>query len=136
MSTATQILHNAYQQLHDLPSGGLHRLEGGANALRVALVERARQRSHNPSRDERPVGMSTLTPDEEAVYRANPRAVQVALERLARSRPEQHEVAVLRVNGGLGYADISRTLGISIEKTRSRWTFARALLMRELARRS
>lgn len=59
--------------------------------------------------------------------------LHAAMERLRTLDEDLHELVELRFFGGLGHADVSALLGVSLSTVEKRWRLARAWLRGELA---
>ncbi|MCS7469966.1 sigma-70 family RNA polymerase sigma factor [Stieleria sp. ICT_E10.1] len=135
---ATALVHEAYLRLvkNDdevaWDSRG-HFFASAAEAMRRILIDRARQKQrpkyggdrnkldleiHCPASDE--------TPDRLL-------AINEALAKLEREKPEIAELVKLRYFAGVPLKDAAPLLGVSLATAKRRWAFARAFLYEELA---
>jgi RNA polymerase sigma factor (TIGR02999 family) len=133
---ATALVHEAWLKLAGGASvewqGRTHFLRAAATAMRRILVDRARAR-HAGKRDpggprvELPPDPAAPLPDEQLL------ALDVALERLARTKPDHARLVELRFFAGLEGDEAAASLGVSPATADRMWRYARAWLQVELS---
>lgn len=135
--SATDLVHEAYLRLYgDAPVAWQtrgHFFGAAAQAMRRILVERARRR-RAAKRDggRRPV---TLDESAAAVFDRTEEilAVDEALSRMETVDPTAAAVVRLRFFAGLSEDETARALGLSPRTVRREWSYARAVIFRELS---
>jgi RNA polymerase sigma factor (sigma-70 family) len=101
-------------------------------SVRRAALDRARRDGRRQRREERSAEDPAV---EEPLFEPDPanddrrKAVEAALARLPR---EQREALVLKIWGGLTFAEVAASLGIPPDTAASRYRYALAALRREL----
>lgn len=133
---ATALVHEAYLKLvgpRQLPwSDRAHFYAAAAEAMRRILVDHAR--AHGRRNDKRvPLDelhdvASLAGADSERIL-----AVDAALERLASEDPEAAAIVRLRFFAGLSVEEAAEATGLSPRTAARLWTYARAVLFRELS---
>jgi RNA polymerase sigma factor (TIGR02999 family) len=132
--SATALVHEAYLKLvgpREVPwaSRG-HFYSAAAEAMRRILLDHARARGRRGA----PRPLSALG-DVAALSTADSAtilAVDEAFGRLEREDPEAAAVVRLRFYAGLGVDEAARALGLSPRTAARLWTYARAVLYRDL----
>jgi RNA polymerase sigma-70 factor (ECF subfamily) len=104
-----------------------HLMAAAAPVLRGALLREAR-------------GLTAPVPVSSALFEGRPGSwdllrMDAALGLLARQDPRQGRIVELRLFGGLSTAEVAEVLAMPAAAARREWTFARAWMCRELARR-
>lgn len=133
--SATALVHEAYLKLigpREVPWAGRgHFYAAAAEAMRRILLDHARARGRRGGAT-RPwtelVDVAELsTADSEQIL-----AVDQALGRLERDDPEAAAVVRLRFYAGLSVDETAQALGLSARTTARLWSYARAVLFRDL----
>jgi RNA polymerase sigma factor (TIGR02999 family) len=134
---ATALVHEAFLRLVGTESqpqweGRGHFFAAAAEAMRRILVEQARRKMSTryggefkrvDFLDEQPV----VAPGDERIL-----ALDEALGRLAKVRPQAASLVQLRFFAGLTVDEAAQTIGISSRTARRLWLFAQAWLRREI----
>lgn len=134
--SATDLVHEMYVRVAgDLPVAWqtrAHFFGVAAEAMRRILVERARRRrAAKRGGGQRPV---TLEADAAAVFDRTDEILSVdeAIRRMESVDPAAAAVVRLRFFAGLSEDETARALGISPRTVRREWSYARAVIFREL----
>ena len=114
-----------------------HLFRAAARAMRNILIDRAKSARVGRRSDaavesiviEQPGDSPALGGDEHELL-----ALDAALDSLEARDPRQHEIVMLRYFGGLTIDDTAEVVGVSPSTVKSEWAFARAWLLREVAR--
>jgi RNA polymerase sigma factor (TIGR02999 family) len=133
----TALVHEAYVRLVDANNvpdwnSRAHFFGAAAEAMRRILIDNARRKGAEKRGGgwHRHAGMEAeLAIDSSG---EDLLAVDDALAKLAKGKPEIAKVVELHFFAGLGLDDIAAALGISIRTTHRHWAYARAWLRREL----
>ena len=135
--SATDLVHEMYVRLAgDLPVAWqtrAHFFGVAAEAMRRILVERARRRrAAKRGGGRRPV---TLEADAAAVFDRTDEILSVdeAIRRMEGQDPAAASIVRLRFFAGLSEDETARALGISPRTVRREWSYARAVIFRELS---
>ena len=135
--SATDLVHEMYLRVAgDLPVAWqtrAHFFGVAAEAMRRILVERARRRrAAKRGGGQRPV---TLDADATAVFDRTDEILSVdeAIRRMEEKDPSAAAVVRLRFFAGLSEDETARALGISPRTVRREWSYARAVIFRELS---
>jgi RNA polymerase sigma factor (TIGR02999 family) len=132
---ATALVHEAWLRLADAGrvwNSREHFFRAAAEAMRLILVDRARQRAAakrggNPQRTELSDSkLQAISSDEQLL------AVDEALAQLARCDPVSAELVKLRYFVGLSMAEAAQSLGLPLRAAERRWTFAKAWLRKAI----
>jgi RNA polymerase sigma factor (TIGR02999 family) len=133
--TATALVHEAYLKLvgpRELPwANRAHFYAAAAEAMRRILLDHARARGR---RGGIPLRLTEIS-DVAALASAGPDeilAVDEAIERLKGEDPLAAALVRLRFYAGLGVDEAAQALGISPRSAARLWTYARAVLYRDL----
>lgn len=133
--TATALVHEAYLKLvgpRELPwANRAHFSAAAAEAMRRILLDHARARGR---RGGVPLRLTEIS-DVAALAGAGPDeilAVDEAIERLKGEDPLAAALVRLRFYAGLGVDEAAQALGISPRSAARLWTYARAVLYRDL----
>ncbi|MCA9280259.1 MAG: sigma-70 family RNA polymerase sigma factor [Phycisphaeraceae bacterium] len=136
--SATALVHEAYLKLvgpRDVPwEGRAHFYAAAAQAMRRILIDHARSRSVRSS--DRKVRLEDIG-DVGALAAADSEkilAVDAAVTRLEIDDPEAAAVVRLRFFAGLSVDQAADAIGVSPRTAARLWTYARAVLYRELTR--
>ena len=136
--TPTVLVHEAYLRLvgrHDPGwEGRRHFFGAAARAMRDILVEQARRKAAHKhgggaQRVELTEGLAIIEPPADDLL-----AVDEAIQQLQAEKPHLAEIAMLRYFAGLSTDETAAVLGISVSSLAREWRFARAWLVRRLAR--
>ncbi|MBY0458682.1 MAG: RNA polymerase subunit sigma [Gemmataceae bacterium] len=129
---ATALVHEAWIKLAAAPNGWndrTHFLRAAATAMRRVLTDRARAKlalkRDEGARVELP-GLPVLLPDSSLL------GLDVALEKLAASKPEHAQLVELRFFAGLTADEAADVLGVSPATADRMWRYARAWLQVEM----
>jgi RNA polymerase sigma factor (TIGR02999 family) len=137
----TALVHEAWLRLQGDPSqrweSHRHFFAAAAEAMRRILIDNARRkqavchggRLHRTAFQPDEIPFVKDTPDEELL------AVHEALDALAAQDPRQAELVKLRYFVGLTIEETAMALDLSERTVKRDWTYARAWLCREIARR-
>jgi RNA polymerase sigma factor (TIGR02999 family) len=134
----TALVHEAYLRLvGDADpgwNGRRHFFGAAALAMRNILVEQARRKgSHKRGGAARRVelteGLAVIEPPADDLL-----AVDEAIQQLQAEKPHLAEIAMLRYYAGLSTEETAAVLGVSASTLAREWRFARAWLVRRLAR--
>ena len=137
---ATEVVHDAYIRLCKLDRAWTNHNDlkaMTAKIVRDVLVDHARaRRAQKRGGDKERVTLHDFhsVTDNPGQSEVDLLDLDVALKKLAERRPRQAEVVTLRFFGGLTFREIADTMGIAPDTVKEHWTFARALLLRELTR--
>ena len=135
---ATELVHELYLKLVDQSrvewQNRAHFFAVAATAMRRLLVDRARRRSrlkrggnvHPLSLADRHVA-DLSGPAEELL------ALDLALDKLGESHPQQAKVVELKYFGGLKTQEVAAVMDLGVRTVERYWMFARTWLFRELA---
>ncbi|MFO0827024.1 MAG: ECF-type sigma factor [Phycisphaerales bacterium] len=134
----TALVHEAYLRLVGAADvvwqNRGHFFVAAATAMRRILIERARHRG----RLKRGGGRDRVPLDADAVAVEPPSdmllALDEALTSLERSDPRKCSVVMLRYFAGLSVEETAAALGVSAATVKNDWAYARAWLMREIAK--
>jgi RNA polymerase sigma factor (TIGR02999 family) len=133
--SATVLVHEAYMKLvgpREIPwQGRAHFYAAAAEAMRRILLDHARARGRRGGEGLR----LTEVGDVAALAEADPEqivAVDDAVRRLEAEDPEAAAVVRLRFYAGLSVDQAAEALGISARTAARVWTYARAVLFRNL----
>ena len=137
--SATVLVHEAYLKLvgpRDIPWAGRgHFYAAAAEAMRRILIDHARTRARHggQARQLSEIGdvAALAEADSEQIL-----AVDAALTRLEAEDPEAAAVVRLRFFAGLSVDQTAEVLGLSARTVARLWTYARAVLYRNLAENS
>jgi RNA polymerase sigma factor (TIGR02999 family) len=134
--SATALVHEAYLKLvgpRDVPWAGRgHFYAAAAEAMRRILLDHARARNRHGA----PPLPLTAIGDVAALSTADSAqilAVDEAFERLERADPEAAAMVRLRFYAGLSVDEAAQALGLSARTAARLWTYARAVLYRDLS---
>ena len=134
--SATALVHEAYLKLvgpRELPwSNRAHFYSAAAEAMRRLLLDHARSRRQRSDKTLR----LTAIPDVAALAAAGSEeilAVDEALGRLEGQDPQAAALVRLRFYAGLGVEEAAQVLGLSPRTAARLWTYARAVLYRDLS---
>jgi len=134
--SATALVHEAYLKLvgpREIPWAGRgHFYAAAAEAMRRILIDRARARDR---RGGRPMNLDDIG-DVADLAEADPEkilAVDEAVRRLEADDPEAAAVVRLRFYAGLSVDEAAKALGTSPRSAARLWTYARAVLYRNLS---
>lgn len=134
---ATELVHEAYVRLVDGTrcewKDRTHFLAVASRAMRRILVDHARARSSG----KRWGGLKKVPLDDAVAIgsddaSATVLALDMALEKLARSQPEKARVVEMHFFGGLTHEECAGVLGISPRTVARYWEYAQAWLYREM----
>lgn len=133
--SATALVHEVYLRLvgpRDLPWGGrAHFYAAAAEAMRRVLLDHARARGRRGGKrlrlGEIPDVACLASMGAEEIL-----AVDEAIERLALEDERAVELVRLRFYAGLSVDEAAQAMGLSPRSTARLWTYARALLYRDL----
>jgi RNA polymerase sigma factor (TIGR02999 family) len=134
----TELVHEAYVRLVDSTrcewKDRTHFLAVASRAMRRILVDHARSRS----REKRWGGLQKVSLDEALLLAADDAhaivlEMDIALDKLARERPEPARVVEMHFFGGLTHKECAEAMGISPRTVSRYWEFAQAWLYREIA---
>lgn len=135
--SATDLVHEMYLRVAgDLPIAWqtrAHFFGVAAEAMRRILVERARRRrAAKRGGGQRPV---TLEADAAAVFDRTDEILSVdeAIRRMEEKDPSAAAVVRLRFFAGLSEDETARALGISPRTARREWSYARAVIFKQLS---
>ena len=141
----TELVHEAYLRLRGDESpqwaNRAHFFAAAAEAMRRILIERARARGRakrggdEEGRPPQRISFADL-PVADLAKDYDPgelRALEQAIEGLARNDPRAAEVVRLRFYGGLSIEETAETLGVAIRTVKRDWTFAKAWLLDRLS---
>jgi RNA polymerase sigma factor (TIGR02999 family) len=133
--SATALVHEAYLKLvgpRDVAwAGRAHFYVAAAEAIRRILLDHARARGR---RGDKPLPWNEMT-DVAVLAAAGSEeilAVDEAIRRLETEDPDAAALVRLRFYAGLDVAQAARALGISPRTAARQWTYARAMLYRDL----
>ena len=90
-----------------------------ANAARNVLRTNSR-RQQSPLNDEHPIASNTIRPDCEAIFGEESRLLSHAIWELPY---EQREVVLLHIHGGLKFAEIAGSQGVSVNTVQGRYRY-------------
>ena len=132
----TALINEAYLRLIDINrvrwQSRAHFFAISARVMRRILVDAARERDARKRGGE----ISHVVFDEALIPAperdADPVALDVALEALARADPRKSQVVELRYFGGLSVEETAEVLGVSVETVARDWRLAKLWLLREL----
>lgn len=132
----TALTHEAFLRLVDVTrvhwQNRAHFLAVAARVMRRVLVEAARaRRARKRGGDVRVVPLGEIEPQVTAPP-IDVRALDEALDALARTDPRRARVVELRYFGGVTIEEVAAVLGISPETVLRDWKIARLRLMRDL----
>jgi RNA polymerase sigma factor (TIGR02999 family) len=137
--SATALVHEAYLKLvgpRDVPwANRRHFYAAAAEAMRRILVDHARKRGRRGG----PTLALSEVRDVAALASADSErilAVDEALGRLEQEDPQAAALVRLRFFAGLGVDEAAQALGMSPRTAARLWTYARAVLFRDLSDRS
>lgn len=139
---ATALVHEVWLRLSAGQPGAVevrdpaHFYASAAQAMRWILLDHARRKRaakrDGEGRLERT--QSGAEPDAAAEKAEEVLALDRALEKLREQDPRKAEVVLLRHYAGLSIEDAAKSLGLSPATVKREWQFARAWLLREVAR--
>ncbi len=135
--SATELVHEAYLKLigpRKVPwANRAHFYAAAAEAMRRILVDHARRRGR---RGGAPVPLEAIRDLASLAEAGSDRilAVDAALERLAAEDPEAAAIVKPRFYAGLGVDEAAAATGLSPRTAARLWSYARAVLHRELCR--
>ena len=135
---ATDLVHEMYLKLVDQSrvdwQNRAHFFAVAATAMRRLLIDRARRRSRlKRGGNARPVPLEDqqvadlVGPAEELL------ALDLALDKLGESHPQQARVVELKYFGGLKTQEVAAVMDVGVRTVERYWLFARTWLFRELA---
>ena len=131
----TDLLHEAYLRLSSSKcewENEAHFRNTAALYMRRALVDHAKRKrslkKSRPGEGER----VTLSEVEGELLNLDVLDIEELLEELERLSPRQAEVVTKRFYGGLTYAEIAESLGVSEDTVSRDWQFAKAWLLAKL----
>lgn len=133
--SATALVHEAYLRLigpREVPWAGRgHFYAAAAEAMRRILLDHARARGRRGG-EARPWTELVDVAELSAADSGQIVAVDQALARLERDDPEAAAVVRLRFYAGLSVDEAAQALGLSARTTARLWSYARAVLFRDL----
>lgn len=131
--SATALVHEAYLKLvgpREVPWAGKgHFYAAAAEAMRRILIDHARSRHSGQRRQLTELGdiAALAAADSEQIV-----AVDAAVTRLESEDPDAAAVVRLRFYAGLSVEETAQALGLSPRTVARVWTYARAILYRDL----
>lgn len=135
---ATDLVHEMYLKLVDQSrvdwQNRAHFFAVAATAMRRLLIDRARRRSRlKRGGNAQPVPLE----DRQVADLAGPAeellALDLALDKLGESHPQQARVVELKYFGGLKTREVAAVMDVGVRTVERYWLFARTWLFRELA---
>ncbi len=135
---STALVHEAYMRLVDQSHARLenrnHFFAIASQAMRRVLVDHARRHQAGKrigAHDKVPLDKA---PELAVESNSEILAVNQALERLSKIKPEHAELVELRYFGGLTNPEAANVQGVSLATVERRWQVARIWLRRQLSR--
>ena len=135
---ATDLVHEMYLKLVDQSrvdwQNRAHFFAVAATAMRRLLIDRARRRSRlKRGGGARPVALNDQVVADLVSAADEMLALDLALDKLAESHPDQARVVELKYFGGLKTREVAAVMDVGVRTVERYWLFARTWLFRELS---